>query len=232
MDAYDVDDGGLGWSGLPAVLNRTAESAAHFAPLRCHGFSYAFTAAPAFRLPFPRRVDLRCALHLPATLDHPAGVTRALRRARCQHVTSGAGRCAGFALGSTRREAHGLVWYVYVLQSDLALLGRPALREYLRGWRKVLFACVLNAARAAGAAEVCLAPAEAVFGAAALYRGYDLRRLPQLWTAIYDRTAREFGMQERSVEPAVNIQAVPRRRAHQCARFYGLTLGRAARAPG
>jgi hypothetical protein len=205
-------------------VQRDADSARWFAALGCRGFSYELTAAPRFRLSFPRRIDLRFALHLPRTLAHPSGVASALRRVRCQHVVSGGGRAAAFALGTARRETHGLVWYVFVLQSDLALLGPAALRDYLRGWRKVLFAGVLNAARSAGAGAVCLAPAEAVFHAAALFRGYDLRRLPPLWESIYDRTAADFGMTPGCATAPLNIQSVPRRRPYLCDVFHRLSL--------
>lgn len=214
----------LRWPGFPLALDRGAAGAPSFAPLGCRGFSYVFSTAPKFRLPFAHRVDLRFALHLPKTVQHPAPVVRALRRDRCHHVVSAQGRCAGFALGTTRREAAGLAWYIYVLQSDLALLGRPAVRDYLRGWRKVLMACVLNAATAGAVQVVYLAPAEAVFEAARLNRGFALTRLPDLWRQIYDRTAQEFGMQPCEVATAVNIQTTPHRRALMCRTFYRLDL--------
>jgi hypothetical protein len=215
---------GLTWLGVPLVLDREQGGKKAFEQLRCRGFSYAFSTSPMFRIPFPRRVDLRFALHLPKRLSHPPSVVRALRVNRCRHVVSAEGRCAAFALGSARREAEGTAWYVCALQSDLALFGRPAVRDYLRGWRKVLLACVLNTARAAGVQVVCLAPAEAVFGAARTSRAYALKQLPDLWRQIYDRTAHEFGMRLDDVERPVNIQMMPRHRPYQCEIFYRLEV--------
>lgn len=212
------------WQGFPLAVDRAGDTAPSFAPLGCRGFSYVYSTAPAFRLPFAQRVDLRCALHLPNTLRHPPPVLRALRRDRCRHVVSAGGRCAGFALGATRREAAGLAWYIYVLQSDLALLGRPAVRDYLRGWRKVLMACVLNDAAARAVRTVYLAPAAAVFEAARLNRGFALTRLPDLWRQIYDRTALELGMQPCEVAAPINIQTTPHRRALPCRTFYRLDI--------
>lgn len=214
--------GDLPWVGLPMVLDRAREGTRQFTALQCRGFSYAFSASPQFLIPFPRRMNLRFALHLPTTLSHPPAVVRALRRDRCRHVVSAAGRCAGFALGTARREAQGLAWYIYVLQSDLALSGRPVLRDYLRGWRKVLVACVLNAAAAQGVYVVYLAPADAVFGAARMSRAYALTRIPDLWRQIYDRTAQEFGMQLGEVEQPINIQAMPHRQSYFCRTFHRL----------
>jgi len=214
----------LRWQGWPLVLDRDQAGARSFAPLQCRGFSYAFSASPQFRIPFPRRVNLRFALHLPPTLTYPPAVARALRRDRCRHVVSGGRRCAAFALGAARREADGVTWYVFALQSDLALHGRPALRDHLRGWRKVLMACVLNAACEQGVRDVCLPTAQAVYEMARLSRAYPLTAVPDLWRQIYDRTAREFGMQLAAVESAVNIQSMPHRRASACATFYRLRL--------
>ena len=214
----------LRWQGFPRVLDLARGGTQAFAPLQCRGFSYAFSTSPQFRIPFPRRVNLRFALHLPTTLTHPPAVARALRRDRCRHVVSAGGRCAGFALGTARRDAHGLAWYIYVLQSDVALHGRAALRDYLRGWRKVLTACMLNTARAEAVATVYLAPADAVFDTARMNRAYPLTRMPDLWRQIYDRTAHEFGMELAEVERPVNIQATPHRRASACRTFYRLRL--------
>ncbi len=215
------------WHELPAVLDRARDGARLFEPLHCRGFSYVFTAAPRFLIPFPQRIDLRFALTLPRALSHPPAVEHALRKHRCRHVVSESGRCAAFALGSARRETAGTVWYVYALQSDLALIGRPVLRDYLRGWRKVLFAAVLNAARAAQVAAVCLAPTDAVYGAAKTNRTYPLERVPDLWRQIYDRTAAEFGLAVQPVERPVNIQTTPHRRPFLCDTFHRLPIVRA-----
>jgi hypothetical protein len=215
---------GLPWMGIPLRLDRGQEGTRTFEPLQCRGFSYAFSTSPRFRIPFPRRVNLRFALHLPKELSHPPSVVRALRVDKCHHVESAGGRCAAFALGTARREREGIAWYVYALQSDLALLGRPAVRDYLRGWRKVLLACLLNAAHATRVRVVHLAPADAVFAVARTSRAYPLKQLPDLWRQIYDRTAREFGMALVVVERPVNIQVMPHRRPHECTTFYRLPV--------
>jgi hypothetical protein len=212
------------WQHLPPTVDIAQAGTQAFASLRCRGFSYAFSTAPRFRLPFAQRVNLRFALHLPKTLSHPPSVVRALRRDRCRHVVSADGRCAGFALGNARRDVDGIGWYIYALQSDLALHGRAAIRDYLRGWRKVLTACVLNRARTEGVTTVNLAPSGAVFETAQLNRAYRLTRVPDIWRQIYDRTARDFGMELVDVGRALNIQATPRRRAHACRMFYRLRV--------
>jgi hypothetical protein len=223
---------GLPWIGIPPLLDRGREGSGPFGPLQCRGFSYAFSASPVFRMPLPRRVNLRFALHLPSALSHPPAVVRALRVNRCRHVISARGRCAAFALGTSRREPQGAAWYVYALQSDLALLGRPVLRDYLRGWRKVLLACVLNAAEAAGARAVHLAPAAAAFDVARTNPTYATMQLPDLWRQIYDRTAREFGMGLVDIEAPVNIQMMPHRRPHAWRTFYRLLVREAAASGG
>src|SRR5262245_993348 len=222
--AMDGTHGALSWSAVPMRLDRSADGAAILAPLRCRGFSYEFSSAPLFRIPFPRRVNLRFALHMPERLFHPPSVVRALRKNRCKHVVSAKGRCAAFALGTGRREADGTVWYLSVLQSDLALCEHAAVRDYLRGWRKILFACVMNAASAAQVRTVCLAPAQAVYETARANRAWPLKTLPDLWWQIYDRTAQEFGMSLVDIERPVTIQVLPHRRPHPCAAFYRLRM--------
>jgi hypothetical protein len=213
------------WSAVPMRLDRERDGAAALAVLHCRGFSYAFSAAPQFRIPFPRRIDLRFALHLPEQLTHPPAIVRALRKNRCRHVVSAKGRCAAFALGTARREADGRAWYLCALQSDLALCAHAGVRDYLRGWRKVLLACVLNAARADQVRWVCLPPACAVYDVARTHSAYPLKTLPDLWRQIYDRTATEFGMALVDVERPVNIQVLPHRRPHACRAFYRLRVG-------
>ncbi|MEO8604201.1 MAG: hypothetical protein ABI629_16615 [bacterium] len=219
------------WHGLPLVVDREQAGAQAFAALGCRGFSYAFSTAPRFRIAFPQRVNLRFALHLPASAGHPPAVARALRRDRCRHVISAGGRCGGFALGTARREAQGDAWYIYALQSDVALFGRPVLRDYLRGWRKVLMACVLNTARAAAVQAVYLTPTDAVYDTARMNRAFPMTRVPDLWRQIYDRTAQEFGMAPVEIDTAINIQSTPHRRPYACRRFFRLDLSAGSSAP-
>lgn len=185
-------------------------------------FSYIVTDSPSFRIPFPKRIDVRIALLLPKRLGLPPRVERALSRTRCRHVTSERARCAAFALGTSRRDGEHRSWYVYTLQSDVASLGSAVLRDHLRGWRKALFANVLEAARAKKVSTIFLASAQEVFRAS-LAR--QLRSdVPSHWTTIYDATAEAFGMSPVTVDPPVNIQVLPRRRPCWSTEFYSLEL--------
>ena len=166
----------------------------------------------SFRQRFPERLDLRWALLLPRDLPYPGSVESALRKHRCKHVTSEGGRCAGFALGLSRREPHGLVWYVNAIQSDLAFAPSSRLRDYLRGWRSALFSVILSQARAHRAVAVALPPAEAVAKAALWWMSRMSNGAPASWLNIYDRTASDFSMALEEVALPVNIQVVPRRR--------------------
>lgn len=197
-----------------------------FEPLHCRGFSYRFVCDPKFRIAFPRRVDLRFALVLSPDLPHPAAVGRALRYERCRHVRTSAGRCASFALGTSRREQGSLVWYVFALQSDLAFSKRAVLRDYIRGWRKILFGCVANSAISAGASRLLLSPAEEVYRAAQTAHHGLSQGVPAVWRHIYDGTAKHFGMRPTEVEKPVNIQLLPRRTAVQSSLFYQTILHR------
>lgn len=157
---------------------------------------------------------------LPRELPYPGSVERALRKHRCKHVTTESGRCAGFALGLSRREPHGTVWYVTAIQSDLAFAPSSRLRDYLRGWRNALFSNVLTQAREHLAVAVALPPAEAVAKAAAWWMPRRSTGAPASWLNIYDRTASDFSMALEEVALPVNIQVVPRRRRVMHHTFY------------
>ena len=110
------------------------------------------------------------------------------------------------------------------MQSDVASLGSAVLRDYLRGWRKVLFRTVLDAAQAEQVDTLYLATAQEVF------RGSLARQLradvPSHWTTIYDATAQAFGMNAAHVAPPVNTQVLPRRRPCWSTDFFALVLRR------
>jgi hypothetical protein len=185
-------------------------------------FSYVVTDSPSFRIPFPQRIDVRIALLLPKRLGLPPRVERALSRTRCRHVTSERARCAAFALGTSRRDGERRSWYIFTLQSDVASLGSAVLRDHLRGWRKALFATVLDAARAEKVDAVFLASAREVYRASL---AQQLREdVPSHWATIYDATAESFGMSPARIDPPVNIQVLPRRRPRWATEFYSLDL--------
>jgi hypothetical protein len=185
-------------------------------------FAHVVSGSPSFRIPFAARIDVRIALLLPKSLSLPPRVERALARTRCRHVTSERGRCAAFALGTSRRDGEGRSWYVFTLQSDIASLGRAVLRDHLRGWRKALFAAVLKEAKERKVERVFLSSAQEVFRAS-LAR--QLRSdVPSHWTTIYDATAGSFGMRPVEVAPPINIQVLPRKRACWSADFYVLDI--------
>jgi hypothetical protein len=209
----DLDTAMSALPSAPAVQPRRGSEAR---------FSYVVTTSPSFRIPFPARIDVRIALLLPRSLALPPRVERAVVRTRCRHVTSERGRCAAFALGTSRRDGERRSWYIFTLQSDIASLGSAVLRDHLRGWRKALFTAVLEAATSKGVATVFLASAQEVFGAS-LAR--QLRAdVPPHWTTIYDATAEAFGMSPALVDPAVNIQVLPRRRPCWASDFHSLEL--------
>jgi len=209
---------------LPSELVRNSDAAPIFRSLKYRNFSFTFVEDPAFRIPFPKRVGLRFALLLPKRMQLSTAVNRALRHERCKHVTSCSGRCAAFALGMSRKEHGAVVWYLLTLQSDLAFSPRAALRDYLRGWRKVLFGCIKAYATSRSIDVIRLSPAGEVFRAAVFRNRSVPGRIPPVWEAIYDGTAREFGMVRTEIEDPLNIQVLPRRRPCFSKEFFELRL--------
>lgn len=210
---------------IPERFVRGPASAFDFAgSLGCHRFSFSVMREPQFRICFPRRIDLRWALLLPKSLGHPPNVERALRRYRCRHVVSERGRCAAFALGSSRREGTGLAWYVITIQSDLAGVNSAAIRDYIRGWRKLLFGIIVQDAIRAGAARIALPPAADIIQASIWPKRQVPLTAPTSWEVLYDKTALEFGLGLTPCDVPVNIQVLPRRRAHMCGEVFEASL--------
>ena len=172
---------------------------------------------------FPKRVDLRFALLLSREMSHPHAVEKALRRYRCHHVVSEKGRCAGFSLGQSVTSENEIHWYVLTLQSDLAFCPVAAVRDYLRGWRKALFTCILNSAERQSVTTIYLPPAHEVYRASFQTWRPASGGMPQSWRNIYDRTARDFSMQLVGSVDAVNIQVLPWRTC-LCNSFFRLSL--------
>lgn len=187
-------------------------------------FKCVFTIDPKFRIGFPLRVDLRFAVLLPLYLSLPMSVVRALRHERCRHVLSEQGRCAAFALGTSRIESSVLNWYVFTLQSDLAFSKISSAREYVRGWRKAIFARIVNQAIKQGVNRLFLSPSVEVYRATVLSRSLVPDSMPEIWQVIYDRTANEFGMKKIFIDEPMNIQTLPRRRPCPSTEFFELSL--------
>lgn len=187
-------------------------------------FSFLFVRSPKFRIKFSRHVDLRFALLLPRYLNLPLGVERALRDQRCRHVVSENRRCAAFALGAARVEGRSLMWYIFTLQSDLAFSKRAVLRGYIRGWRKVLFASIINCAASNSVTALYLSPSKEIIRPAFRRHPPAANRIPPVWEFIYDKTAQEFGMSKITVADPVNIEVLPRRRPCLSNEFFRLIL--------
>jgi hypothetical protein len=175
-----------------------------------------FVPAARFRMRFAKHVNLRVGLVVPKSADLRPAVATALRAHPCKHLTTDSGHGVAFALGHICHEPHGLVWYVLALQSDIAFSACSRLRDYARGWRTALFGRVVDAAVEAGATAVALPQSDDVARAAIWWIQRESAGAPQSWASIYERTARDFGLEPTRLHRPVNIQLMPRRPSVLC----------------
>jgi hypothetical protein len=181
---------------------------------------WAFTRDVKFRTRFSSRVNVRCALLVPRSKAVPKPILAALRRHRCKHVLNESRRCVAFSLGVAKHEPMGLVWYVLALQSDLAFSKSSRIRDYVRGWRKYLFAAILQMAREAGVTAIAVPAADNVAKAATWWIARNSAAAPTSWHSIYDRTSVEFGLERRTVPEPINLQLLPRKQPFYCREFF------------
>ena len=142
-------------------------------------------------------INLRMALMAGKSLHYPPRVKEYLygEFLNCAHHVRGGVPALAFALGMRTPAA----WYVFVLQSDAACAASACVREYVRGWRKILFTSIAAHARTC-TDRLYLCRAEDVLRAC--HPGSMPGDLPQAWRTIYDGTACELSMQPvRLAEP-------------------------------
>lgn len=200
-------------------LGRSLVHRRFFASLGCRGFSYRVEDEIEFCEPLRECINLRVALMPGEELFYPQRVKRYLRRVNSNHYFCDGYPSIAFALGTKTPRA----WFIFVMQSDLALRGPSYIREHFRGWRKVLFANIVRMARG-HAATIYLCRSEDVLRAChSSFR--PPQRVPGSWEAIYNRTAGDFCMQLVEIPERVNIQLFPDQPEMVVDNFYQLPVG-------
>lgn len=206
---------------LTSDLTRTARIREVFRMLGCRGFSYKFLSGMAgFPYRLRRRVDLRMALVATRDLFYPPQVRRYLARHRANHYFVYDAPAIAFALGMTTRKK----WYVFIMQSDIVRRGPASVREHFRGWRKVLFANIIEFAKKS-ADYIYLCKEEDVLEGC--HGDYHKPLAPPVsWRSIYRGTADDFGMLSTELTRGINIQLYDRRPPIYARSMYCLALDR------
>ena len=206
-------------ASLKSDLARTFLMRKVFGTLGCRGFSYAFFSdMQGFPYRLRRQIDLRVALIASPGLFYPPRVRRYVARHRANHYFLYEAPAIAFALGMTTRRK----WYVFIMQSDLYRRGPACVREHFRGWRKVLFANIVQYASET-ADRIYLCSEDDVLNGC--HEGY-FRPLtpPETWQSIYRGTAHEFGMDRTEMRRGINIQLYDRRPPVYARSMYCLDL--------
>src|SRR5260370_17632451 len=195
-------------------LGRTLIYQTQFKTLGCLGFSYCVKDDIEFPDPFAKHITLRLALFASKDLLYPPRVKTYLQRVTNNHYFSGGFPSIAFALGTKLRDD----WFVFVLQSDLAI-GTPSyVRDHFRGWAKVLFSTVLEKARnQAKAIYVCRAN-DALRTCHPSFPRPE--QVPSSWQVSYDATAAFFWMQLVHLLSPLSMQLYPRQKPVLVQRFF------------
>jgi hypothetical protein len=184
---------------LKGDLLHSERARSEFQALRCRGFSYSLQDFVEFCDPIRNDLNMRIALMADDGLFYPSKVKRYLRRVNNNHYFSHGFPSIAFSLGMRCSD----VWYVFVLQSDLAFKSPSYVRDHFRGWRKILFAHILKLAYQCGC-RVLLCRSEDALRCCSSSLPVP-RTVPPSWKVLYDRTAEEFGMTRVRVGKAIDI---------------------------
>ena len=173
-----------------------------FNDLNCRGFSYTVVENFDFSYKLKKCIDFRFALVTDKNLYFPPRLRRYLPRPHKNHIRINKYPSIAFALG----QIVGKNLYVNVIQSDLFFNGPAVIREYIKGWRKVLFAELIEFMQGKVKA-IYLTTADEIFQTC--HPDYKKPVVtPKIWYQIYDETAIYFKMKKRVLTNPVNIQTL------------------------
>jgi hypothetical protein len=199
-------------------MSRSLIYQAQFKALGCRGFSYRVADDIEFPDPFAKHITLRLALLTSKDLFYPPRVRTYLRRVNNNHYFSGGFPSIGFAFGTKL----GHEWFVFVLQSDLAVRTPSYVKSHFRGWARILFSTIMRKARnQAKAIYICRA-SDALKTCHPLFP--KPQQVPYSWQVTYDGTADFFGMQLVRLQKPVNMQLYPRQKPILVEHFYKLDV--------
>ena len=189
-----------------------------FTSLGCRGFSYKLDSEIELNEPLESYVTLRVALMPDELLFYPPRVKRYLRRVNGNHYFCDGYPSIAFALGMKTKEA----WFIFVMQSDLALRGPSYIRDHFRGWRKVLFTSILRLA-VGQTKNVYLCRVEDVVRA--LHSDFPVRSAaPAAWNTIYAGTADFFSMEPTRLREPIGIQVFQEQAQITTDQCYALSI--------
>lgn len=173
-----------------------------FNELECRGFSYILSDNFDFSCKLGSSINFKLALLTDKYLYFPPRLRRYLPRFHRNHIRENKYPSIAFALG--RIEGKNL--YIFILQSDLFFNGPAVIREYIKGWRKVLFAEIINSMQ--GKVEnIYLSAADEIFRTChPRHRRPD--KTPDIWFQIYDETAVKFKMRKTLLENMIDMQTL------------------------
>lgn len=189
-----------------------------FSSLKCRGFSHRVAADIEFSEKFASYISVRIALLACKDLFYPPRVKAYLRRANRNHYFSGGFPSIAFSLGTKL----GDEWYVFVLQSDLAFHTPAYVRGHFGGWARILLSAIINKARNDAKAIYLCRAGDAL---RTCHPSFPIpQQVPASLEAIYDRTARLFGMQLMKLQKPINIQLYPSQKPMLADSFYKLEV--------
>jgi hypothetical protein len=208
----------LNWELLLKDLQETNAYKEYFRNLGVRGFSFQACEDFDFSWPLRSSINFKLALMARRELFYPVRVHKYLPRFAWSHSREDKYPAIAFALGKIINDE----MFIFVLQSDLVFQGPAYIREHFRGWRKVLFREVIRYAEGR-ASRVYLNTSDNVFRTC--HPGYHPPKVvPPIWKAIYEGTAKYFGMTRKKVDRRHNIQVLTDVQCRYANEFHYLEL--------
>jgi len=173
-----------------------------FRQLNCRGFSYHVTDKFDFSYKLDSTINFKLALLSNKSMYYPPRLRKYLPRPHRNHIRERKYPSIAFSLGRIIDNK----LYIIVMQSDLFFNGPSYVREYIKGWRKVLFYEILEYAKDKFD-DIYLCTSEDIVKTC--HPDYNRPKFtPEIWVHTYDKTAQLFNMQLTKLTSSINIQVL------------------------
>lgn len=173
-----------------------------FAKMNCRGFSYETLTNFSFSTKLDSSINFKISLQSAKHLYYPPRLRRYLPRKHRNHIRKNNFPSIAFALGRIIDNK----LYIITMQSDLFFHGPACIRDYIQGWRKILFAEILSYA-SSKISDIYLCRADDILKTC--HPNFNIpTKTPEIWFQIYDKTAKNFNMRLVDLDEKINIQVL------------------------
>lgn len=206
------------------VINQSNFWRLIFLRLNCRGFSFRFSTNYPIYARLRSHINFRAALLTDDCLYYTPSVRRDIRKFpyNFYHVPNG----IGWALGSMQLVDNKRWLFILNLQSDLSSCNANPLRQIFRGWQRILFLLTIKLAQEFKISRIAIPYAREI-AKTRIPRNRN-PPLPKTWEALYDGTAKFFGLNIKNFDTSFDIQTLKNRANVECQDFWVGDVGEIA----